>query len=179
MRHLLANIATYTIATLLVIGAALFAWLRSSQITFAHEATLVERFAPGPREFRWEELGRMSYQRNCLNCHGPAGEGWAEYPPLVAVAALYDLPGGRENLIDLHLHGRSSDRFGAPMPRMAHLSDVEIAAVLNYILTVFGGFAPETRYLPEDVAARRAMGNLQHRRASSLLRRLPRYETFR
>jgi hypothetical protein len=41
MRHFLAWIATYTIAGLLIGGAALFAWMRSAQLVISDEGTVV------------------------------------------------------------------------------------------------------------------------------------------
>jgi hypothetical protein len=160
MRHLLANIATYTIAALLVIGAALFSWVRSAQLTITTESTVLAQYEPTPGyEFRWQWLGAASYERNCLNCHGTAGQGWDQYPGVHHTAEIFAAPGGRDYLIDVHLYGLTSDRWRAPMPRMSHMQDVELAAVLNYLLTHFdlrGAFPDDAPlYVPGDVAARR------------------------
>lgn len=158
MRHVLANLATYAIALLLLAGAGVFAWLRSEQIAFTSEAAVLAQYEPQDARFRWEELGSSSYRRNCMNCHGTEGEGWDQYPGLSRSAELFAATGGREYMIDLHLYGLASKRWRAPMPPMGHLRDVEIAAVINYVLTHFG----EERELagiplltPADVAARR------------------------
>lgn len=160
MRHFVANIVTYTIAALLVLGAAAFGLVRSEQLVLTREARLATMYEPAPdREFRWQELGRAMYVRNCANCHQPRGQGWDQYPPLGDASELFVMPGGREYLIDLHLWGVVSDRFRAPMPRMRHLTDVELAAVMNYVLTAFGNIgaiAPDADlYVPSDVAQRR------------------------
>jgi mono/diheme cytochrome c family protein len=158
MRHFLANIMTYAIAAALVLGAAAFAWMRTAQLALVTETDVIARYAPAPAgEFRWHELGRISYERNCANCHGTAGQGWDEYPALEPAAALLAMPGGREYLMDLHLYGLTSDRWGAPMPRMPHLHDVELAALLNYIVTEFGAAHDERLYVPQDVAERRGL----------------------
>lgn len=154
MRHLIANIATYAIAALLLAGAACFAWVRSAQLTVTDELTLTERHRPADaREFDWRELGERSYMRNCANCHGEDGQGWDQYPGLSQTAAIARSAGGKEYLTDVHLYGLTSSRWGAPMPPMGHITDVELAACINYILTHFGGDAPS--YLPEDIARRR------------------------
>jgi hypothetical protein len=71
MRHFLANIMTYAIAAALILGAAAFAWMRNAQLALVTETDVIARFAPAPAgEFRWHELGGISYQRNCANCHG-------------------------------------------------------------------------------------------------------------
>ncbi len=160
MRHLLANIVTYTIAVLLIAGAALFAWMRASQIELSDESTRLASFEPAPgHEFRWVELGLRSYERNCATCHGDTGQGWDQYPGLDHTARLFGLPGGREYLVELHIYGLTSGRWRAPMPPMGHIQDVELAAVINYVLTNFDNPralpAGAALYTPADVAARR------------------------
>lgn len=160
MRHLIANIATYSIALLLILGAAIFAWARSEQLTLSTERVTLQQFGPAPgNEFRWQELGGPVYERNCKNCHGAEGEGWDQYPGVGHTAALFAAPGGRDYLVDLHLYGLTSERWRAPMPPMAHLQDAALAAVLNHVLTEYGnrerlpeGVRP---YTPAEVAARR------------------------
>lgn len=163
MRHLIANVATYSIAALLVIGAALFAWMRSAQLALSDERTILAQYQPEPaHEFRWQELGPVSYERNCLNCHRSDGQGWDQYPPISGAAALFLAPGGREYLIDIHLYGLTSGRWRAPMPPMGHIPDVELAAVINHVLTSFGNeriLPPEARLVtPAEIAARRGQG---------------------
>ena len=167
MRHLLANVALYAIATFLVVGAALFAWMRTSQLVLTDERTMLAHHAPADaREFEWRELGRRTYYGNCAACHGDDGEGWDEYPPLAGTAALLLAPGGREYLVDVHLHGLASPRWGAPMPPMGHLPDVALAAVMNHVLVGIDDApraAPGARlYLPADVAARRGPRRSPH-----------------
>ncbi len=158
MRHILANVITYAIAALLFVGAGLFAWMRSSQLTITNERALLARFEPAPaHEFLWRELGESSYERNCANCHGPDGAGWDQYPPVTLRPGALTVPGGREYLIDVQLYGLESGRWGAPMPPMRHLKDVEIAATLNYIVSRFSAESPDSTllYAPTDIAERR------------------------
>ena len=160
MRHFIANIATYAIAALLVTGAAVFAWIRSAQVVITDEATALAQYEPQrSTSFEWQELGALSYERNCMNCHGRNGEGWDQYPALGHSARLFAAPGGREYLIDLHLYGLTSDRWGAPMPPMGHMRDVELAASLNHLLTNFGNRVPQDArlFVPQDIAARRGL----------------------
>jgi mono/diheme cytochrome c family protein len=160
MRHFLANLATYAIAAFLVLGAGVFAWVRSAQVVFVREPAVLAGWEPEPgAPFAWEALGESTYVRNCANCHGTEGGGWDQYPGLGATAALYLAPGGREHVIDLHLYGLDSPRWRAPMPPMGHLEDVEVAAVVNYVITRFGNRVPPDALLrPERVAARRGLG---------------------
>lgn len=160
MRHFLANVATYTIAVLLIAGAALFARMRSAQVVLTDERTLLARHEPAPaHEFEWGELGKSSYVRNCMNCHGREGEGWDQYPGLGHTAVLFAAPGGREYVADLHLYGLTSRRWRAPMPPMGHMQDVELAAVINHVLTHFGNErhlpGDAELYAPADIGARR------------------------
>jgi mono/diheme cytochrome c family protein len=157
MRHFLANIVTYTIAALLFIGAAAFAWMRSAQLELTTESAVLARYEPPPSlDFDWRELGQRGYARNCANCHRADGSGWDQYPPVTGSAALARQEGGREYLIDLHLYGLTSPRWGAPMPRMAHVNDVELAAIINYVVRELGGGAGAPLLQgPGDVAERR------------------------
>jgi mono/diheme cytochrome c family protein len=159
MRHFFANVVIYTIVAVLLTGAALFAWMRSSQLVLTSEAIVVSRFEPADaHEFEWRELGRRSYVANCMNCHGGDGMGWDQYPPLAATFGMAAVPGGREHLIDLTLYGLTSDRWGAPMPSMGHMTDVEIAAVLNHVVSAsarVANVAPPELLAPAHVAERR------------------------
>lgn len=162
MRHLIANIFTYAIALGLIGGAALFAWMRSAQLEIANEETVVARYdVEGAEPFPWPELGQRAYVSNCANCHGEDGEGWDQYPGLGHTAQLY-AQAGSGYLIDVHLYGLTSDRYGAPMPPMGHMQDVELAAAINHVLSSFGNErAPsgDVRHLrPRDIEARRGRG---------------------
>ncbi|MEX1024664.1 MAG: cytochrome c [Planctomycetota bacterium] len=157
MRHFLANIVTYTIVALLFVGAAAFAWMRYAQFELSTETAVLARYEPPPSlEFEWRDLGQRGYERNCANCHLCDGSGWDQYPPVTAAAELALRAGGREYLIDLHLYGLTSDRWGAPMPPMAHMRDVELAAVINYVVHQLSGGA-DTPLLdgPGDITDRR------------------------
>jgi mono/diheme cytochrome c family protein len=156
MRHLMANIFTYAIAALLFIGAALFARMRSSQYLLTNETAVLAQYAPRPAGFAWRELGPQAYARNCMNCHGADGDGWDQYPGMGAAGALFRAEGGRDYLIDVHLHGLDSPRWRAPMPPMRHMHDVELAAVINYVLAEYGGIDFDDGLVePDDVTARR------------------------
>jgi mono/diheme cytochrome c family protein len=161
MRHFLANIATYSIAIFLLIGAGVFAWVRSAQVTITTESAVLAQYQPEQGAiFRWHALGAGSYERNCMNCHLADGTGWDQYPGLGHTGELYTAEGGRDFVIDLHLYGLASPRWRAPMPPMGHLRDVEMAAVINYVLSNFGNqqhVGDEELLRPEDVAARRGL----------------------
>jgi mono/diheme cytochrome c family protein len=157
MRHLLGNVLTYAIAALLFIGSGFFAWARSSQVVITTEAAVLAGYEPADATFHWYELGRGSYRRNCGNCHGGDGSGWDQYPPVTNAATLLRAPRGTEYLIDLHIYGLTSERWGAPMPPMGHIRDVELAAVINYIATTFDDASVEELVTPEQITARRGL----------------------
>lgn len=156
MRHIIVNLFTYAIAAMIVVGSGFFARMRASQYVLTVEPEITAAYEPAPaHEFEWRELGPITYRRNCSNCHGRAGQGRDQYPPLAGAMALALRPGGREYLVDLHLYGVSSRRWGVPMPPMGHLQDVQIAAVLNHVLTMFGAAPDDLLFGPDDIAARR------------------------
>lgn len=163
MRHVLANLAVYAIAVLILLGATFFAWIRSSQLVLSDERSVMARYESATEhEFQWPVLGRDSYRRNCANCHGRHGEGWDQYPGLAQAGVFASETAGRTYLINLHLYGLDGPRWRVPMPRMGHLADAELAAVLNYMLAEFGGAdvggATIPLFLPSEVAARRGAG---------------------
>ena len=161
MRHLIAHLAVYIIAMVLVGGAAAFGVVRSRQLVVVDERTLLGRHEPADaREFDWAELGAYGYERNCANCHLADGRGWDQYPQLREAAGTFRAEAGRAYLIDLHLYGLASDRWRAPMPRMDHITDAELAAILNHVVTRFGGAdaVVDTLFQPADIAARRGQG---------------------
>lgn len=166
MRHFFANVVTYAIAGILIGGAALFAWARSAQVTLTNESTVLAQYEQQqPSEFPSGDLGRRSYERNCGTCHLRDGSGWDQYPPLENARSLVGASGGREYFVDLHLYGLASDRWSAPMPPMGHLQDVELAAVLNHVVSRFGGSErPDEALLfrPADVRSRRHQALAPH-----------------
>jgi len=165
VRHVFANLATYALAVGLVLGALLFAWARSGQFVFATERAVEPPeyvAAADPDEFDWELFGRAVYVANCQNCHTADGGGRAMYPPVQGMSAHHGEPGGREYLTRLVLYGLATGIHQAPMPPMPNLSDAQIAAVNNYLLTRFDD--PERwpegarLYIPSEVRTQRGLG---------------------
>lgn len=158
MRHLIANLAVYVIALMLVGGAAVFGAVRSQQLVVVDEATLLSRHEPATaREFEWADVGAYGYRRNCTNCHAADGSGWDQYPPLQDAASAFRDEKVRAYLVELHLRGLATDRWRALMPAMSHLTDAELAAILNHVVVRFGGADParDTLYQPSEVRALR------------------------
>jgi mono/diheme cytochrome c family protein len=105
------------------------------------EASQPEAPAGGPAD------GAAIYAEKCASCHGPNGEGQGDiFPALAGNANLADV----DMVIDTVLHGRQGT---AMVPWGDQLSDEQIAAVINHILSAWGNdFGSVT---PEDVAAAR------------------------
>ncbi len=91
--------------------------------------------------------GQALYKQHCATCHGPEGQGQGDvFPALAGNTNLADL----EMVMDVVLHGRQGT---AMVPWGQQMSDDEIAAVINYILSAWGNdFGTVT---PDDIAQRR------------------------
>ncbi|HKW81656.1 MAG TPA: cytochrome c [Casimicrobiaceae bacterium] len=106
--------------------------------------------------------GRTVYAQNCAPCHGPEGHGQpGNFPPL---AANPDLAIDDAFPVLVVLHGLSGaidvdgNAYDATMPPFDHLSNADIAAVINFVRTAWGdprakAAAPLTA---DSVASRRA-----------------------
>lgn len=95
--------------------------------------------------------GQQLYEMACLPCHQPEGRGLpGVYPPL---AGSDWVRGDPARLIKVVLHGLTGpvtvagQSYGGPnsvpMPGMAGLSDLQIAEVLTFVRSNFGGGASE------------------------------------
>jgi len=113
-------------------------------------------------------VGEEVFNSNCAACHQADGRGIpGAFPPLAEHAA--DLANASRSYLPLvvvsGLQGPASvkgTRYNGVMPTWGHLSDEEIAGVLNYITTAWvngtrltSGFK---QYTEGDVRAARAMG---------------------
>lgn len=103
-----------------------------------------EREPPEPVEL---VPGQEPYLRYCASCHGNAGEGrlpafpplegseWLELPPEgLALIVLYGLRG------EIEVAGRT---YRGYMPPMRNISDEEIAAIIGFMETRWGGREPD------------------------------------
>jgi mono/diheme cytochrome c family protein len=103
---------------------------------------------------------------NCVGCHQPTGAGiTGRFPPLARhVPDILRAPGGREWIIQVLLYGLQGPitvrgvRYNAVMPAHAHLSNAELAAVLNFISTQWGNAFPprQTAFTAAEIQAQRA-----------------------
>jgi mono/diheme cytochrome c family protein len=102
--------------------------------------------------------GKEIYLTNCISCHMERGEGIeGTFPPLVKTEYVM---GEEKRLIDILLKGQSGDivvggkPFSMEMPAQGHLSDEEVADVLNYIRNSWGNKA-EKAISPSQVRGQR------------------------
>ena len=105
----------------------------------------------------------------CAGCHQQNGQGIpGAFPPLAGHApTLYAAEGGPEFLVNVLLYGLQGEitvngaTYNGLMPAWQQLSNEEIAAVLNHILTSWGneaeleGFEP---YAAADIEEQRGLG---------------------
>jgi mono/diheme cytochrome c family protein len=159
----LAGRLTARAATTLIAAAMLSATVAlEARSQTAQSQTLAQA------EFKWQELGAQVFNASCGICHQPNGLGVAgAFPPLAGhVAESFAQRNGREYLVRLVLFGLEGaivvkgSTFAGAMPPWAQLSDSEIAAALDHVLTAWGNdkllpsdFVP---ILPSDVTAARA-----------------------
>jgi mono/diheme cytochrome c family protein len=119
-------------------------------------------------DWDWQDLGAQAYA-NCVACHQPNGQGVpGAFPPLAGhMPELYNVEGGREFLIEVLLYGLQGpiavhgQSYNGLMPPFAHLSDEQIAAVLNHTLTEWGNAEELEEFIPlvpDEVAALRGQG---------------------
>lgn len=123
----------------------------------------------------WGESGEMMFNEYCVGCHQVGGTGVpGEYPRLAGrVSAIAADPRGRAFLAELMLTGMSGTitvdgrKILGLMPNFDNLKDVELAAILNYVVHLEGGkgvgFTPQilsharasTKSTPEQMAEAR------------------------
>jgi mono/diheme cytochrome c family protein len=104
--------------------------------------------------------GATVFAQNCASCHGAKGTGQPGYfPPL---AGNTDLSQDTLFPVMVVLHGLNGpitvngDHYNGSMPPFGHLSDVEIAAVVNFVRGAWGNSpAGTTPVTPEMVAQQR------------------------
>jgi mono/diheme cytochrome c family protein len=90
---------------------------------------------------------RSDYLLHCAGCHGLAGRSApAKVPALVGVGRLMCTAEGRA--------------YAVRLPNVAFargLDDARLAALLNYVMTVFGGTTPPRPYTSAEIKRLRAM----------------------
>jgi mono/diheme cytochrome c family protein len=110
-----------------------------------------------------EPEGANVYATSCASCHQPNGAGIpGVFPPIAGhVGDLYAAENGRQYLSDVIVFGLQGaitidgTEYDGVMPSWFHLSDEEIAAVLNHIMTAWDDPVEFEPYDAADVARSR------------------------
>jgi mono/diheme cytochrome c family protein len=155
MRYTRIGLASYSIGAVLVATVVGVAWARS-------RVTAPSGSAGEPAA----DVGAAVYATECRACHGQGEARGRNLPALRGgVVGLFRSEGGRDYLVDLLLDGRvrradgAQTTYVASHPAYARLSDAELAAVLNHMLSSWGNEAllprETVRYSAAEVAARR------------------------
>jgi mono/diheme cytochrome c family protein len=114
-----------------------------------------QNYAPAPQETADRSLGLTIFESACASCHAWNGEGQqSPYASLRGSQTVNDPDG--TNLVQVILQGShmTTPQGSAFMPAFSDAySDVEIAALSNYVLGHFGN--KKASVTPEDVAAAR------------------------
>jgi mono/diheme cytochrome c family protein len=105
------------------------------------------------------DRGKEIYSGNCSSCHMEKGEGVeGTFPPLVKSSYV---TGDTGQLINILLQGQSGEitvdgkSYSMDMPAQSHLSDEEIADVLNFIRSSWGNKTKKA-VLAADVKEKRS-----------------------
>jgi nitrite reductase (NO-forming)/hydroxylamine reductase len=103
------------------------------------------------------EASEAIYAANCSACHQPTGKGLpGAFPPLAGNARV---TADGDYVIGTVLAGKQGPlevdgtTYNAVMPPMQHLSDSDIAAAVNHVMTAWGNDGPQVTI--EQVAAQR------------------------
>jgi mono/diheme cytochrome c family protein len=105
------------------------------------------------------DRGKEIYSNNCSSCHMEKGEGVeGTFPPLVKSSYV---TGDTGQLINIMLQGQTGEitvdgkTYTMDMPAQSHLSDEEIADVLNFIRSSWGNKTKKA-VLAADVKGKRS-----------------------
>jgi len=105
------------------------------------------------------DVGKAAYLANCAACHQPEGQGLTgAFPPLAGADWLAEQPVSRA--IEVILKGLSGPLtvngkdYNGVMPAMSHLSDADVASILEYVYASWGNSSQAVS--AADVAAIRA-----------------------
>jgi mono/diheme cytochrome c family protein len=164
VRNTRIGLASYAIASVLVVAVVGVAWTRSRALPEPEATPAAERAAEPIADA--QESGATDYQSECSGCHGEGQARGRSIPALRGFAVeLFTSEGGRAYLIDFMLDGRvRSVEDGEVAYVESHASygelpDARIAAILDHMLVSWGNDAllPAERrpYTAAEVAARR------------------------
>jgi mono/diheme cytochrome c family protein len=112
-------------------------------------------YLPAPEETKQAALGLSLFRKDCASCHAWSGEGQQNpHAALLGASTVNDSKG--TNLVQVILRGvhLETAQGDVDMPAFGKAySDVEIAALSNYVIAHFG--ARQGKITPDDVASAR------------------------
>ena len=153
MRYTRVGVASYAIASVLVVTVVTVAWARSRPAPGPVAAPAAESTAEPSVSAAAQESDAASYRAECAGCHGEGVARGRSIPALREFAVeLFTSEGGRDYLIDFMLTGRvrvvqeGRITYDETHPSYGELSDERIAGILNHMLTSWGNEA----LLPDD-----------------------------
>ena len=125
--------------------------------------------------------GAAVYLANCASCHQMTGAGLKRaVPPLAGtVPALLAEPGGRDYLKAVLLNGLSGrlisggEPYDGLMPSWRHLSDAQLASVMNYLATAWDNADALPPRLPAFTPLEVSLERGQVKRPAEVLRMRP------
>lgn len=97
--------------------------------------------------------GEALYMEHCATCHKQDGSGYVTVIPPLAGSDY--IAADVQRLVSVTVDGLSGPvtvnglRYEGVMPAMSHLSDLEIARILNYVLRKWGD--PTNEFSPEEI----------------------------
>ena len=133
--------------------------------TLITAAILASQASAAEREAAAYPLGAVSFQTNCVVCHGSAGAGLPGLaPPLLSYPARYAASAdGRRQLAMTVLFGLIGDvtvedkHYNFQMPDFARLDDATLAATLNYLVFDLDHASADLKPItPGEIATERA-----------------------
>ncbi len=123
--------------------------------------------SPSTTDSNAEVSGADVYSANCASCHQATGAGIpGAFPPLAA-NAINHAKNNREYLPAAIINGLTGEidvngqTYNGAMPAWKHLSDNEISAVINHVISAWDDSTGIEKYTPDEIAAIRAknLGN--------------------
>jgi mono/diheme cytochrome c family protein len=153
-------------SVLVALALAALAWSAAAPFGLGASRAVAQTAAPAG-DAQWQALGARTYDTYCSGCHQRSGRGIAGgFPPLAGHAPQVLAQKGSAYLARLVLFGLAGaievegTKYNGVMPAWSSLSDEQIAAVIDHVLTAWDNdqhlpkdFKP---IVPSDIATARA-----------------------
>ena len=152
MKHRLFILSILSIPVALMLSGC-----RNSEANSATDSSTLEILEQSAGINDFQRSGEEIYRQECLTCHQANGGGVPYMAPSL-IGSEY-LKENKGRMIGIVLHGFSEEtgivrqEYSNPMPPFKHLTDSEIADLLNYVTKRFANSNPEIT--PEEVKAKR------------------------